>query len=497
MSTPGKGIVQEQETAKNLVVVLFCVAVGSAIFVTASQGLKWSMAGMLAMVGFFGLFIVRTKYRLLLLLSAAFVLHVRLDFHLIFKESVYTQLNGLPVTIFDVVFMVLFAYWIFQSMLQHTKILFFPSVSLPFLAYIALSAISIIHTDDKTLGFCMLLLLIKGYLILLYFANNIKTKIELLWICGGLVFGIFTQAILGLLQRLTGGTLGLDLLGEGERAVRTSAVGIETISRVGGTLGDPNLLAMYMNFFLPLMLCLAFTRLAVTYRLATIVAFFLGGLVEIFTFSRGGWFALAFGLMVAFYGIFKERLKSRIKSLSAMIISLLLVTLVTATAFQEVRDRLAQSDYGSAHSRIPMMQVACRMITGNPWSGVGLNNYAVSMERYDRTRENISYTFPYPVHNAFLLIAAESGVPTLFSFVLVLLGVLTRGARFFRFQDDFLCLVGIGFLSGVLTWIVHAQVKLDFAATNTALWFSLGMILALYRMLPSDDSAVLSNFPPH
>ena len=44
------------------------------------------------------------------------------------------------------------------------------------------------------------------------------------------------------------GSDGLEIFGEGERAFRTAIAGSESISRVGGTIGSANSLAMYLNF---------------------------------------------------------------------------------------------------------------------------------------------------------------------------------------------------------------------------------------------------------
>ena len=448
------------------------------------MGLKCLAAAILGLTGFYVFFALTREYRLCFLLLAILAFPFRLDFHLIFKETPFAQVKGLPITLFDVIVAILLVYWVVQLMLRQERLRFFPSLSFPALTYILMAAISAFRSDDRVLSFCMLFLIIKGYLIFLYFANNIKTRNEVGLIMAALALGVFAQSCLGVLQYLSGGTLGLEIFGESERAFRTAHVGYRAISRVGGTIGDPNSLAMYLNFILPPILSMLFTDVSLKYRMLFALVFVLGGITEIFTLSRGGWIALSFGSVIVLYGVFKGRLKSRLKSIIMLSISGVFVVCVLLGSSQNVRDRLFRDDYGSAQSRIPMIQVALNVIEANPITGVGLNNYATVMNKYDRTHSSITYNFPYPVHNAFLLIAGESGLLALLSFLLILLGAARKTYSFFLLEDRFLCLLGIGFFGSILAWAVHAQFKMDFAGVNIALWFSIGMVVALHGMLP-------------
>lgn len=480
--------IMDQRPAGYLLASVFGVITGIILCISGIMGLKWLIAAVLGVTGFFALFAFTKEYRYSFLLLAILALPFRLDFHLIFKETPFAQLKGLPVTLFDVIVTILFVYWIIQLMLRKEKFCIFPSISFPALAYILLAAISAFRSEDGVLSFCMLFLIVKGYLIFIYFANNIKTRNQIGLIVTALAVGVFIQSCLGILQHFTGGTLGLEIFGEGERAFRTARIGYKAISRVGGTIGDPNSLAMFLNFLLPPILSMSFTRIPLRYRMIFALVFVLGGITEIFTLSRGGWISLSFGSIIVLYGVFKGKLKSRVKSFAMMTVSIGLIAFILVGAFQDVRDRLFKDDYGSAYSRIPMIKVALNMIEENPVTGVGLNNYATVMNKYDRTRQSISYNFQYPVHNAFLLIAGESGLLALISFLLILYGAAHKGFRFFLLEDRFLCILGIGFTSSILTWIVHAQFKMDFAGADIPLWLSLGMVAALHRMITAKEN---------
>ena len=477
------------KSSKNLITVLLGIISGIVLIIAASEDKKWLAAVALGLISLFSLFVVTRNIRQFFVLVAVFALPIRLDFHPIFKVTNFAQLKGLPITLFDVAFALLFIYWVLQLLVRRETFRFFVTISIPALAYILLAGISAFLSQDKVLSFSMLFLIIKSYLVFLYFANNIKSREEVLWIAGGLSLTILLQSFFGILQYFSGSTLGLEIFGEGERAFRTAKVGFSYISRVGGTIGSPNSLAMYLNLYLPVLLCILFTNIRRRFKFFVCMIILLGGLTELMTLSRGGWVALFFGGSVVFFGIFKDKLKSRIKSVVAVVMSVFFIAIVTLGFFQDVRDRLFEDDYGAAYSRIPMMEVAFNAIKENPFTGVGLNNYTTVMNRYDRTRENISYKFPFPVHNSFLIIAAESGLLALFCFLMVLLATFKKAFEFFDGKNRFLCFLGIGWFCGILTWIVHAQFKMDFVGLNIAFWFSLGMITALHRMLSVSELA--------
>jgi O-antigen ligase len=468
-----------------LLIIILGLLTGIALVIAGTEGKKWLIAVTLAMILFYSLFVSTKNFRQLFLWLAVFAIPIRLDFHLIIKATPYSQLKGLPISLFDMVFTLLFFYWILQLLLRRQKFRFFATISIPALAYILLAGISTHLTQDKILSYCMLFLIFKGYLVFLYLANNIQNKNELILIISGLAVGILIQGILGSLQYVTGGTLGLKIFGEAERAFRTTVMAHGIISRVGGTVGDANLLAMYLNFFLPLLFCFLFTDAHFKYRVLIGFVFILGLFVEVLSFSRGGWLALGFGLFVSFYGLLKARFGSRLKSLLVTGVTIFLAVILILGLFTDVRDRLFKDDYGAAYGRIHLMDVAFNIIRSNPLKGVGLNNYATVMNRYDRTREDISYRFLFPVHNAFLLIASESGLLALLCFLLILAGVLKKGILFFKPTDQFLSIIGIGSFCGIITWIIHAQFRMDFAGMNGMLWFSMGLLVAINQLVLS------------
>ena len=464
-----------------LLTVILGLLTAMGLVIAGQRGTKWLVAAVFGIIFFYGLLIATRNFKQFFLALAVFCLPIRLNFHLIYKASNYSQHKGLAVGLFDIFFISLFLYWLLQLLLKQQKFKFYPIISIPALGYLTFAGISAFFSQDKTLSFAVFIILLRGYLIFLYFANNVRSDKEIYLIMAMLMGGVLIQFLVGSIQYITGGTLGLTLFGEGDRAFRTTMAGAGVVSRVGATIGDPNALAMYLNFILPLIFCFVFIRTKRIYKWIAATVFILGGLTEILTMSRGGWIALTAAVSIGLYGILKKRYHSRFKSYALTMTAILLVTLPVIIMFVDVQKRLFEDDYGAAYGRIPQMKVAFNIIAHHPFTGIGLNNYTTVMNRYDHTREFKSYQFPYPVHNAFLLIAAESGLLALFCFVLIFVGVFKTAFPFFKSNGQFLSILGIGSFGGIVTWLIHAQFRMDFA--NPFLWFFIGLLVAISQLI--------------
>jgi O-antigen ligase len=478
---------------KNIVVVFLGVAVGTIIIMASNMDPKWGFALIFGVIGFFSYFIFFSNSRRFFLFFATFLLSIRLDFYFFYKETSYVQLQGFPISLFDLIFLFLLNQWLIQLIILKKRLRFYPSISLPMLLFIFFSGLSVLKADDKLLSLSMLALTVKGYLVFLYFSNNIRKKEEIIWVVVALSTCMVIQSIVGFMQYMTGGTLGLgQLFGEFDSSFKEGWAGSKGISRVGGLIGTPNGLAMYLNSFIPVLLCFLFTDQGRRFRTVIGLVMLMGMLAQLLTFSRGGWVAFCIGMLITLCGLFWIRFGGSIKALVIGGTSFVVVLVLVFSLSGSVRNRLIEDDYGSAYSRIPMMMVAVNIIKDKPVTGVGLNNYTVEMHQYDFSRRNISYTFPFPVHNAYLIIAAESGIFALLSFIWVLLAASKKSLLFLKSGDKLPALIGLGFSGGIVSWCVHVLVKIDYIGLNNNLWFTLGIIVALHCIL-SEDMTVLKN----
>lgn len=488
--------INEKKSRYWWVCILLGIVVAAALIFSAMQEKKWMVASILATIGMFSCFVIQKKLRMFLLFLIVFIIPFRIDFYLLYKPTNFIQthgLPGLPVTSFDIVLIVLTCYLLFQVLRREYRFYFYPAISIPALVYLVLSGISAFWSDDWSLSFTVFVLMIKSYVAFLFFANRIRTKEDLSVVVLAFAFAVLLQSVAGVLQYATDGSFLQGVFGVPEAAFRTQMQGEFILSRVGGTIGHPNDLAKYLCFCIPVLLAYMVSRFNPSVRILSMIAAMAGGVTLLLTLSRGSWVALGVTFMFLLYEIFRRYFKSRAKSIIMVILCTGFLFGATIALVEDVRIRLFEQDYRAAESRIPMAEVALNIIEVHPIAGVGLNNYANVMHGYDHTREWQTYKFPHPVHNSYLLIAAESGIPTLLAFLWLIGAVVARAWPALGFFSSSLALLQIGCLGGMITWLISGMFDRNFAGTNLMLWLSIALIAASHRILSEENRGELNS----
>jgi putative inorganic carbon (hco3(-)) transporter len=477
--------------------VILSLIITVTVIVTALFPLKWFAFSLLCLV--FLMAVVVIPYKEFFFLAAFFFsLPIGLNFYPIHIPSpVFRPLNGFAIYLYDISFFPLILGWGFRYLyFSREQVRWYPSITLPLL-YIIIASIAGLRGSDapQVAKIGMLWTECECLVVFLYLANTIKEPKKVYIIVCVLLATILLQAGIGFLQKLMSGHLGLSLFGESTKSFSEMRAGNDLISRVGGTVGSPNKLAIYLGMMLPLALSLLFSKIGIHIRIFLIVPLlFIGIILDLFTFSRGGWVSLSVAFVLCFYW-------SLTHVTGRKFLSMLLVAALTTTAVafliagsNSVRKRIFENDYGTAQTRIPMATVAINAIAANPFLGVGLGNYVPAAPQYDMTREAISYTFPWPVHNEFLLIAAELGLPALGAFLYILIVLSWRLYKTGqRKADDIIPFVAIGLLCGLIAWCIHHQVEFLHVVLSVQFWAFLGLGQALYTMTLEQEKA--SHYP--
>jgi putative inorganic carbon (HCO3(-)) transporter len=210
-----------------------------------------------------------------------------------------------------------------------------------------------------------------------------------------------------------------------------------------------------------------------------------GGAALILTFSRGAWLSF-FSAITLFYLSLWRRNRPSLK----VPIAALAILMISYLPFHNaVEGRLFADDNGSAQSRIPLMNLAFRIISDNPLLGVGSNNFSAVMEGYV-TRE-LREGFLYTVHNKYLLVWTEVGVGGLLAYLAFLFGVLRKGWACWKFNDPLLAPLALGITAGSLGYMVHQAVDIfhDRAVTQL-LWLVAGLLFAMHDILRVQPAAL-------
>jgi O-antigen ligase len=337
-----------------------------------------------------------------------------------------------------------------------SQIRFFPSTTVPALVWIVASALSLINARDvdvatiQTIG--------MGRLFLLYFvvANTVADEDDMKWLIAGLFLGLLSQALLGFYQGTVGRPLGLFFLGEGSVHHQTLDQGLAY--RAQGTLGTPNGYAMYlvvaMSFALPLTLSRAWGY----YRALASLVLGVGIPALVLSLSRGGWISFVAASAVALILAIRRGLLKMHTVVLLTCAACVLVLLISIIGANLIVRRFTSEDHGSAETRVDLAKGALAMIQDHPALGVGLNNYTLHMPHYDWTSLQL-WGRPAVVHNIYLLVAAETGLVGLATFLWFLASLLAQAWRLVsQARSDALWTVGIGVFAAYTALALHNAV---------------------------------------
>jgi putative inorganic carbon (HCO3(-)) transporter len=468
-----------------VLILIFGLTAGVSLAAAVYLPTKWTLfiIFLLVAIGIFTM--VREREKLLLYLSVILT-SVFLGFHPIYIQSAVFPypISGFRITIFEVAFFFLFLSWMIHLVTTpDLQVRFYPWITIPFLLIWVLSLAGLSRVSlPEIIKISDLWLLLESWLIFLYFANNIRDRRLVFNIVAVLLLTGVLQSFLGIAQHLTGGTLGLQIFGE-TKSYNLMPGGADIISRVSGTFGHPNNLAGYMVMLVLINLALFWAPISPRLKLLLCPALFLISTTLILTFSRGGWLALGFGGMLTLYLCFLRWSRHRVISLIIALALLVIFLIASVGLITPLRHRLFLEDYGAARSRIPLTQVALNIIYHRPWLGVGLGNYTFAAPDYDISREGISYEFPRPVHNEFLLIAAEQGLPALALFLVILIYIFVQLLRLSRSRDDpVLPYLAIGLVGTFFAWCVFRMTDYNYVLLGDPFWLLAGLSLALVQV---------------
>lgn len=293
----------------------------------------------------------------------------------------------------------------------------------------------------------------KMFLIVMYIANNVVRPRQMLLIAGALIAGVLFQSSYALLQYTTGWSFGLERLGEAPKLV-TEQLGMLTASRVGAMLGHPNMFASYLVMLLPLAFALLFAPVSRFFKGMCLVTLALGSLSLILTLCRGGWI----GFLLAIIGLLLLSFFHPLLRREAILLRVYVVGGVASLAALmsgPIILKLTLSDPASILSRFELMRNAWRMIKSNILLGVGLNSYTFAANKYDYSGIMWGDLAP-PVHNIYLLVAAEQGVIGFALFATMLFVIIRGGIRNLQCKDPVVLTINAGCLAGCCAVLVQA-----------------------------------------
>jgi len=394
------------------------------------------------------------------------------------------ELPGPVLYLSDLPFLVLMVQWLLEIIFRKKRI-FFPKSNWMAIAFIIWSILSLIKATEFSSGIFELVRMTKFYFLYLYVANNIQSKETVKTLMKFLFIGLIFQGLLCLSQYLIQDIsyTFTNLVGKKEFYSAAQIKIIEPIFRTGedinigirasGTVGPMNAQAQYFEFLLPVAFLLGLTATTFWSSTFSLVTFTFGLLGLIVTFSRGGVAGITIGLGIVLILSKWFKIISNRKFLTFLFI-ILGIFIILAPMFYSYF--MARPEAASA--RLHLSKVGLEMVRAHPILGVGLNNHVVVKPEYDPWK----YAFPMPVHNHYLIIASETGIPGLAFFLGFMGSTCLYALKAARGKNLYLTSVAVGILGGMAAIGLHILVDYLGSHTNmTLLWIYGGLAAALSR----------------
>lgn len=381
----------------------------------------------------------------------------------------------------DFPLLILYLILIPKLVLSKTHNIHFSKFDLPIIGLIALSVFSMYNALDPRLCLYAIFRLIIMCAIFKYMATFVTEIDEIKLIMAALLLSLLCETGFAFIQYCQNETFGMVLIGEAAQMMHF-VTPRATLSRVAGTLQHPNDFAIYLGLLLPLSLSLFCTTIKRRCRIALGLIFIMAVIGLILTLSRGGWICFLICLVVVIVLGLRARLFTFHGLIPRLTVAIIILAGIIFPFQQTLSTRLFSDDYGAARSRIPLAEVAMTIISAHPLTGIGINNYADVMHEYDNTSGGITGSTPNPVHNSYLLIAAEIGIMGLMFFLWFVSLVYKTGIDVLATTSDkFIAWVTIGILGGLVSFLLHVIIEPMYLTKPifAFFWALTGLVVAL------------------
>jgi len=330
---------------------------------------------------------------------------------------------------------------------------------------VAVSGLSVFKALNQPAAVYKWLKLVEYIFFAFYVSKHIDFKKDFPTIVKLLSVGVLFESVLAIAQWFNQGSVfGFWFFGENRYTVSTP--GIATFDFAGvkkarpyGTTPHPNVLGGYLAVLLPWIFYeirsksqisnLKSQRHSSNVKTLNIISFILGLLALFLSFSRSAWVVGGLGLLAVFFT-------------SSSFPFLISSPLHLLTSLSFIR-------------RAELNWIALEMVKDHPLLGVGLNNFTVRMGEYGKVSGWVS--FLQPVHNVYLLIAAEIGLVGLALFF----GLLFSVFRLLLKKKNYLLLISMAQIT-LLCLTDHYFWTLQ--QTSLLFWLLVGLVFSAAEEKP-------------
>ena len=439
---------------------LIGVLMGAVILLIGGLPYKWVFAIVATAVCLPLLVVAIGSLQKALVAILIFSLSIGMDVHLGFSDKYATLQSGVPISLTSLLLLCLYTHWLFNLRRGARSIRLFPWVTIPFGVLVLWSGLSFLVAAKPSYVLSRFPRALEAFFIYFYVANSLKSEKDIHFLIKCLAVTLALTGMLVLCQYFVGDSYNLQFLGGRELQLEPSYYALK-ISRASGFLGHANSLAFFLGGLLPLLLVCAVGIDMLRMRLLCLLSFALGLMALVLTYSRGGWLAFIFALVLIGGFLMTRQVRKNFGGAFVRVVFLALAAAFLILPFAPtIVTRLTKDDHGAAYSRIPMAQTALNVARHNWVTGVGLGNYKIAVWDYDPDPALKPDGSTEPVHNIYLHTAAELGVPALALFIWILVAFFGGGIHALRTANKTTALFAVGVIAGLGGQCLHGMFEL-------------------------------------
>lgn len=458
-------------------------------WVAAQLGAK-GLVAMLAGLVFLVLLVV-VPYREELILGAS-VLSVAAMLHKSFGALAEVS-SGPPsiyVSSFDLMIGLLWFVWFLRDpmgMVPDLRRAFRRRIMWAPLAAAALMIPGVLVAKDSTLALAEVVRMGSMYLLFVYLAVRIRTRLQVQIVLAGLAAVACVEAVVVLGQKVTTSSLGLALFGT-PTILHDRGDGIAD-ARPFGTMAHP----VFMAAFTGALALVAFSMAVNLTRTRTRLAWLAVAAAAASPLAISNTRAATLGLAISFVLLTVTLMVTGRLAGGVVAVGLAVAAvgaLIAAPTLSAAWERSVGNDHFSLEweSRMELNRIAVSMFEDAPLFGHGLNNFEATMPRYDRYGLIFA---DHPVHNVYLLQLAETGVVGLAGLLVFAVAVLLSAIRLARSRDRLYSAIGFGVAAAMVFWSIEELLVFSLRQDHPrALLFMLaGLTVAATRLARLDGGA--------
>lgn len=264
-----------------------------------------------------------------------------------------------------------------------------------------------------------------------------------------LILTVTIQFLIGILQILIGGPIGLGILGESKDVFRAGVSGFE--KGMSGTFGHPGPFALYSLIVISFIMF--DNELKGIYRKFGVVICTLNICI-----AAGRTCIALMAIIYIIYGVNSLKNIDTKKIIYTIIIGFIAIigSILMYEKILALVNRFISSDISAQfENRLYHYEIAFEYIKQKPLLGWGLNNY-LDLSYYNHPiRFKTNFFFNNPIHNAYLLYAVEIGIFGSLIFVLFLLNGFKKYKKSKNYLDENIINILKGYLSGILVYSIY------------------------------------------